>query len=166
MRTFKGTFRIPTEEDVRQVAEHMRMADRRELKRWTGQEPGYELKHSIDCSDVCYAGVFEDGRVACIFGACRVNLLDNTATIWSLSSTEVDRHPIEFYLGSKAGLDLIFREMSDVQFFANFVDLEYESAVNWLERLGFDMSLEAKRAGLRGGVFGQLYTINPYYKEA
>ena len=107
MRRF--AFRVPTDEDVAFVAANMREADRRELKRWTAQEPGYELKHSIDCSQVCYAGVFEDGKVACIFGACRANLLERTATIWSLSSTEVDRHPIEFYLGSKAGIDRIFR---------------------------------------------------------
>lgn len=163
MRRF--SFRIPTDEDVAFVAENMREADRRELKRWTAQEPGYELKHSIDCSQVCYAGVFEDGKVACIFGACRANLLERTATIWSLSSTEVDRHPIEFYLGSKAGIDRIFREMPDVEMFANFVDLEYESAVKWLEMLGFGKSLGSERFGIRGGVFGQLFCFNPYFKE-
>ena len=162
MRNF--SFRIPTEEDIAFVAANMREADRRELKRWTAQEPGYELKHSIDCSQVCYAGVFEDGKVACIFGACRANLLENSATIWSLSTTEVDRHPVEFYLGSKAGMDRIFREMPDVEVFANFVDLDYGSAVKWLERLGFGQSFDRRR-GIRGGVFAQLFCFNPYFKE-
>jgi len=158
------TFRSPAEADVTFLVEHMRGDDRRELKRWTGQDPEYEVRHSISCSQVCFAGVFGDGALACIFGACRANVLEEEAVVWMLSTTAVDRHPVEFYIGSKAGLDRLMGEMPEVGVFSNWVDLEYTRACRWLERLGFGMSLSTpKRPGFRGGEFGQFYIMNPHF---
>lgn len=166
MRAFGGTFREPTEADLAFVASHMREADRRELKRWTAQEPDYELRHSVAVSDFCRTGVFGDGAVACVFGAARANLVDGTAVLWSLSTDEVDSRPREFCLGSRAGLDLLMRSMPDVGEFLNFVDQEYEAAVRWIEWFGGTFSITTpSRAGVRGGVFRQFYVPNPYYKE-
>lgn len=166
MMKFKGTFRVPTEEDIKFVEEHMRRADRRELKRWTAQEPGYELRKSVRLSEVCLSGVMPDGRVAVIFGACRANLMDRTAVLWSLSTDAADASPVEFCKGTREGVDLVMRSMPEVEEFRNFVDLEYAAAVRWIEWFGGSFSVaEPKRLGVRGGVFGMFFIINPYFKE-
>lgn len=167
MKLKRGTFfRKPTDEDITFLAANMREADRRELKRWTGLDAEWGLRNSISQSEVCYSGVFADGRLACIFGATRINLMESDAVLWALSSTEVDRHRIEFAAATTAGLDLIFRAMPDTLEFGNWVDLEYESAVRWIERNGGDFSLATpRRPGRCGGVFGYFYMLNPYFKR-
>lgn len=159
------TFRVPTAEDIEFVAENMREADRRELKRWTGCDVRWSLENSIRQSEVCFAGVFADGKVACIFGATRVNLMEADAALWALSTTEVDRHRLAFLVGSKAGVDLVCRAMSDVAEFGNWVDLDYTGAVRWIERLGGGFALNAVRQGRCGGRFGEFYILNPYYRK-
>jgi hypothetical protein len=166
MSTKCETFRLPTAEDIEFVAANMREADRRELKRWTGCDSRWGLENSIKHSQVCYAGIFADGKVACIFGATRVNLMENDAVIWALSTTEVDTHRLEYVRATKKGLDLIFRAMSDVGEFGNWVDLEYNGAVRWIERNGGDFSLTTpRRKGRCGGIFGNFYMVNPYFKR-
>lgn len=159
------TFRVPTAEDVEFVAANMREADRRELKRWTGCDVRWGLENSIRQSEVCFSGMFADGKLACIFGATRVNLMEADAVMWALSTTEVDRHRREFLVGSKAGVDLVCRVMSDVAEFGNWVDLDYTGAVRWVEWLGGDFALNAVRPGRCGGRFGNFYFLNPYYRK-
>lgn len=165
MDTRGVTFRSPTAEDIEFVVEHMREADRRELKRWTGCDSRWGLENSVKQSEVCFSGVFADGKVACIFGATRINLLEDNAVIWSLSTDEVDSHRLAFAAGSKAGVDLIFRSLPDVGEFSNWVDLDYKEAVKWLEWLGGDFSVNSVRPGRCGGRFGEFYILNPYYKR-
>lgn len=167
MKLKRGTFfRPPTAEDIAFLAANMREADRRELKRWTGLDAEWGLKNSIAQSEVCFSGVFGDGKLACIFGATRINLLESDAVIWALSTTEVDRHKVEFAAATAAGLDLIFKAMPDTIEFGNWVDLDYTGAVRWIERNGGDFSITVpRRKGRCGGVFGNFYMINPYYKR-
>lgn len=160
------TFRVPTDEDIDFVAANLREADRRELKRWTGLDAEWGLKNSIRYSEVCFAGVFEDGKVACIFGATRINLMEDDAVLWALSTTEVDSHRLAFAAGSIAGIDMIFREMSDVAEFSNWVDMDYSSAVKWIQWMGGDFSIRpVVRKGRCGGEFSEFYIVNPYYKK-
>ena len=167
MRERGFRFRRPTEEDIRHLAESIREDDRRELKRWTGQDAEYEIRRSVECSHACYAADFGDGSLACIFGACRMNVLEGEAVIWMLSSKSVERHPVEFYAGSKAGLDALCRAMPDVATFYNWVDTGYARACRWLERLGFDTPIRAAlRAGVRGGTFRNYYYVNDHYRES
>jgi len=165
MIAFDGTFRRPTEGDIAYVAAHMREADRRELKRWTGQDAAYELAYSVKSSDTAYTGVFADGTIACIFGGCRANIVDGTGVIWCLSTTDVDAHPKAYVRGTFEGVDRIMREMPDVGEFVNYVDLDYVGAIRWIEKMGGSFAMNTKRPGLRGGAFAQFYLTNPYYQE-
>lgn len=165
MRLRNFTFRKPTEVDIAELIANMRENDRRELKRWTGVDVEWNVRNSVAQSAVVYAGVFEDGKLACIFGAARKNLLEKDALLWMLSTKEVDTHRVEFAIGSKAGLDKICREMSDVAEFGNFVDMEYEQACRWIEWFGASFSLSGKRRGANGGVFREFIYLNPYYKQ-
>ncbi len=159
------SFRPPTEADMDALAAGMRLADRREVRRWTGQDLAFEVRHSVETSDVCHAAFFGDGALACLFGACRANALEGEAVIWALTTEAVDRHRMEFWAGSKAGLDLLFREMPDVSAFSNYVDAEYAASLNWLWRLGATPALAPRRRGFRGGEFVPFYFINPHCSE-
>lgn len=165
MRVFKGSFRKPTEADIEFLVEHMREADRREIKRMSAQNIEWSVRHSVECSDACYTGVLEDGSIACIFGAMRGSLVDGSAVLWELSTDAVDRHPVEFAVGSKAGLDLLCREMDDVGEFGNWVDLDYRAAIRWIEWFGGSFASRELRPGLGGSKFGFFYFPNPHHKE-
>ena len=167
MKLKRGTFfRPPTAEDIAFLAANMRENDRRELKRWTGLDAEWGLKNSIAQSEVCFSGVFGDGKLACIFGATRINLMESDAVLWALSSTEVDRHKVEFAAATESGLDLVFRAMPDTLEFGNWVDLDYTGAVCWIEHNGGDFSLTTpRRPGRCGGVFGYFYMVTPYFKR-
>jgi hypothetical protein len=158
------SFRAPTESDVRYVAAHMREADRREVLRSDGLDPETVLRLSVAASRKCYAGVVGDGSVACVFGASQVNLCDETATLWMLSSEAVSRRPREFAVGSLAGVDLLCRELPEVAEFWNFVDAEYAAALRWVEWLGGGF-VHDWRFGRCGGVFRCFCLENPYHKK-
>lgn len=166
MREMGFRFAAPTEADIMELVAEMREADRREVKRWTGQDIEFGVRHSVEASDCVWAARFSDGSLACLFGACRGNILDGTGVIWELGTKAIDRHKKEFWVGSSVGLDMVCRAMADVGEFVNFVDLEYTAAVRWIERMGAAFSVVVpKRPGFRGGEFGYFYYPNPYYKE-
>ncbi len=157
------SFRVPTEADIRYVAEHMREEDRREVKRMSGTTHEEALRLSVAASRICYTGL-ACGEPSCIFGASCVNLCDGTATLWMLSSDAVDRHPLDFAVGSLAGVDRICREMPGIAEFGNFVDAEYGKSMKWVEWLGGQFTKESK-TGLCGGKFRFFFFRNPYTKQ-
>lgn len=166
MRDFGFEFRRPTVEDLSALAATMREADRREVKLWAGQDAEWAVRHSAETSDECWAARFGDGTLACVFGAMRANVVEETAVAWALTSSAVESHRVEFWAGTRAGFDLLCREMPDVGEFVNYVDLGYGAAVRWLERLGAGFSRGVPRAtGARGGSFGHFYIENPYYRR-
>lgn len=158
-------FREPTEADILFLVEHMREDDRREIKRWSGASIEEEVRASVKNCDIVLSGVFSSGELACIFGASRVNIMDNTGCIWELSTTAVDKHPITFAKASKVGLNKIMESLSDVAEFENWVDKDYEKAVKWIGWMGGDFALNKKLQGRFGGEFLNFYIPNPYYKE-
>jgi hypothetical protein len=159
----KYHFAPPAEADIKFLVEHMREGDRRELKRWLGTDIEWAVRHSVAMSDVCHAGFFADGSLACIFGATRLNIMEADAILWELSTTEVDRHKVEFVRAAREGLNMVFRAMPDVAEFGNWVDLDYTGAVRWIERLGGDFALNQTRPGPFGGKFANFYIMNPYF---
>lgn len=160
----KGFYlRRPEAGDIDYLAQHMREADRRELKRWNGQDAGYELELAVRLSDTVYTGCLDDGTILSMFGAARINLLEETGVIWELSSTDVNLNKRLFARASRMGFDALCRDLSDVNQFFNWVDVEYEAAVRWIQWLGGTMSIEPSVQGNFGGVFQRFWIMNPYY---
>jgi len=158
------TFRKPTEEDIKFLAEHMREDDRREVKRMSGYDVEGVVRMSVAASKVCYAGFASTGELLGIFGASNVNLCDGTAIVWMLSSDVADRRQYEFAVGSLAGVDLVCREMPEIAEFGNFVDTDYKKSMKWVEWFGGQFTREGL-VGRCGGKFRQFVFANPYYKE-
>jgi len=151
------------ESDVERLAGDMRYEDRRELRRWTGQSPLYELREAFRVSDVCFAGCLPDGGLLSLFGGKIDNVVDGTGVIWELSSNLANRHPLAFARASKFGLELVERELTGVEQFFNYVDLEYTRAVRWIEWLGGSLGVERFR-GAYGGLFAKFTIFNPFYE--
>lgn len=151
--------------DIGTLACTMREADRREVKRWSGNDPLRELDFSVRHSDSVWAGCSADGTLLCIFGGCRSNVLESTGLIWELSSEAVHAHWRTFARASRAGFEAVCRDLCDVQQFCNWVDTDYTAAVRWIERLGGAMSIAPAVHGPFGGVFRQFWIMNPFYKE-
>lgn len=149
--------------DVERLASDMRYEDRRELRRWTGQTPLYELREAFRVSDVCFAGCLPDGDVMSLFGGKVDNVVDGTGVIWELSSNLANRHAIAFARASKLGFELVARELTSVGQFFNYVDLEYTRAVRWIEWLGGSLGVERFR-GAYGGLFAKFTIFNPFYE--
>jgi len=165
VRPVTWKFRKPTEADIRLVADHMRTEDRREMKRLTGLDPEWGLRHSVADSDAVYAAELACGEVCSIFGAVRSNLVDSTGVLWNLSTDTVNRHPIEFAVASRDGFDRVMNDLSDIEEFVNFVDTDYKSAMRWIEWLGGAFTIKGLYAGKCGGTFRQFYIENPHYTE-
>lgn len=160
-----GTFYFRTlkEGDIKEFADNMRTADRRELKRWTGNHEAYELERACTLSDVLWVGCKKDGTLLSMFGGKRANVLDETGVIWELSTEEVNKNKLLFAKASKVGFDLVCKSLPDVGEFYNYVDTEYQAAVNWIEWLGGCLTA-TKFLGKCGGVFQQFIIGNPHFR--
>ena len=150
--------------DVEAFAANMRQEDRKELKRWSGNTPEYELQNAVDLSEVLWVGCLKDGTVLSMFGGKHANTLDETGVIWDLSTNGVNDHKLIFAKASKVGFDLVCKSLPDIGEFFNYVDTEYESAVKWIEWLGGTLSIDGAFRGRCGGLFRQFIIFNPYYK--
>jgi hypothetical protein len=149
--------------DADRLAADMRLEDRRELRRWTGQTPLYEIREAFRVSDVCFTGLLPDGRILSMFGGKLDNVVDGTGVVWELSTDLVNRHPLAFARASKAGFDLVARALPGVEQFFNYVDVGYARAVRWIEWLGGSLGVERFR-GAYGGVFARFTIMNPHYE--
>lgn len=160
-----AVFRPVAPGDVEAFASRMRAADRRELVRWTGNDPGYELRRAVDLADVVWVGCLPDGTALSMFGGCATNLVDGTGCIWELSTEDVDRHKVLFARASRVGMDMVMRALPHVREFANYVDTDYAQAVRWIEWLGGTLSFRDCFRGRMGGLFKCFYIENPHYSE-
>lgn len=158
-------FRKTTQEDIAFVANNMRKNDRIEVKRWGGFEVDYELKKSVEYSDVAWTGVFDSGEIACIFGASYSDILESKGRIWMLSTAAINAHPITFVKASRVGLNLVKESLPQVKIFENYVDSEYTSAVKWIKKLGGQVFKAKTCRGKCGGDFFYFRFLNNHYKE-
>lgn len=150
--------------DVIELANNMRAADRKELLEWTAQTPYWAAEQSFNQSDIVFAGRSPDGTLLSMFGARRDNLIEETAIIWSLSTEAVDHNRLHFVRNSKRGFEAIAKAMPDVEQFHNWVSLDYQGAVRWIEWLGAGLSVRPPIRGICGGRFGEFFIMNPYYE--
>lgn len=151
--------------DVEAFAARMRASDRRELVRWTGNDPAYELARAVELADVVWVGCLPDGTMLSMFGGLSVNLVEETGCIWELSTEDVERHMVLFARASRVGMDMVMRALPHVREFRNYVDAEYARAVRWIEWLGGTVSRVVSFRGRMGGEFRQFYIENPHYGE-
>ena len=155
----------PSLSDVAEFAAVMREADRRELKRWTGNGPEYELRRAVELSRHCLMASLPDGAPLSMFGVAESSILESEAVVWELSTVHVERHRFLFARESRRMFEAMCRLMPHTAEFSNYVDMDYARAVSWIEWLGGFISLEGSFRGACGGTFGRFTIPNPHYRE-
>lgn len=151
--------------DAEAFAGEMREADRRELRRWGGNSPLYELRRAVELSDALWVGCLADGTMLSMFGGKEDNPVEGTGVVWELSAVGADRHRTLFARRSREGMLMVFRALPRVERFYNYVDCEYEAAVRWIEWLGGRVSDGGGFRGMCGGLFKRFEFANPFYRE-
>jgi hypothetical protein len=106
-----------------------------------GRRPSSALRASLRASSFART-VFIAGEPAAMFGV--VELANGDAIPWALTTDVCDRYPVAFFKTSRhvlAALQQIFPRLFQ------FVDARYYAAVDWLERLGFQVAQKPEPFG-------------------
>jgi hypothetical protein len=134
--------------DIEYVARHMRDEDVEEVKAAKGFTPlqavAYSYKQSTDCNTLTYHGV-----PAAIFGITPDTMIGDRASIWSLTTPEVEKMPRSFLLATWFVINEYLNTYSELY---NFVDDRYKKTLGWLAHCGAKIE-DPKPFGISGMPF-------------
>lgn len=126
--------RAPRSEDVDFIYEHLREADREEIKA-IGFDSLPALRLGYKFSTHMYTGVEPDGTPCFLMGA--VVLPDNPiGNIWLLGTDAIERHSRTFLRNSKPVLEEVFNDTGALAL-SNSVHAKNLVHIRWLQWLGF-----------------------------
>lgn len=145
----KVTIREATMEDARYVADHLREADRNEVKAM-GLTPRVALESSRLLSDAVFTAEI-DGRIAMLFG-CGCTLTGTVAEIWALGTDVCTSAPREMLVYGRKIVQAFLETYPEMQ---NYCDARYHAAHRWLKKLGFTVH-PAEPHGPNGGLFRKI----------
>lgn len=127
---------LPVEvRDIAYVAVNMREADVLEIMASGGQRPAEALVASCAASALARS-LFIGGDLCAIFGVLK---LFTVAVPWALTTTDVERHPVDFWRASK----IVLAEMrKSYPSLVQCIDARHVMALKWALRLGFDTPVD------------------------
>lgn len=97
-----------------------------------GLSPEVVLNYGIETSLFSLAGLV-NGKVACIWGLDRKNVLDQTH-LWLVTTSLVEENKIRFLRENKRFLAWAVKEFGTIY---GYVDIRFKVSVCWMEWLGF-----------------------------
>jgi hypothetical protein len=134
-----------TIEHARDMAPRMRQMEVDEIMSSHGMKPLECLSVGVSDSVLSWAWII-DGRVGCMFGITRLNMLDNDCYAWLLSSDLVDKYPRLFARRCKELLpELLFYNGKLI----GHVDSRYDLSIRWLKWMGAKID-DAEPFGVQG----------------
>ncbi len=144
-------FREPTPEDVSNVANNLREADRTEILSAFGPcDVAALVTNSVMRSDLIWAGHFYDDQpAAALFGVTPVSLLGGVGSPWMVGTDEMFRYPGALVALSKRYIQKMAEAYPKL---VNYVDERNLRSVRWLKRMGFAVE-PAKPYGFYGRPF-------------
>lgn len=86
-----------------------------------------------------------DGLPACMFGWSLRSLVGGGALVWVFTTDAVERHPREFWRGSKMVLRSLLTDHGSVE---GWCDARFLQSAQWLRRLGFELGEPLDTAGV------------------
>lgn len=145
--TYPGKLRKPTVFDIVYLIEHMREADKREIKAFSGRTPEESFNATINLYET--STVWEmGGKVVCIFGTAPSGVPDEWL-IWMLATDEFDKNSKIF---RKYCREIFGKMIEGKKYLYNHVHAEHKSAVRWLKWLGCKL-YDAEPIGINGELF-------------
>jgi hypothetical protein len=133
---------------VARIALNCREADRHEL--WTGwrHTPERALRFGLEQSSHVWTGV-ANMRPFCMVGVVPESVLSGSGRIWLIGTDEILEHQLAFLRRCRP---ILARMQAVYSTLSNEVAAENESAVRWLEWLGFTL-YPARPIGIDGTPF-------------
>lgn len=125
--------RNSTMQDVNEVANSMREADKREVKSMTGSSPFEALLRGYENSNPCLTLVGDGGELV---GMCGVAPTEEqgVGAIWMLGTNHLTKYAAPFIRHSREAIDTL---MVNYQLVFNLVDARNTLHVKWLRWAGF-----------------------------
>lgn len=120
--------RPATEQDVKDLAPRLRLADVREIQAASGLSPEAALRASFKASEVCQALFVGDGPVLAIFGVCPGGV------VWMIGSDDLWKHRFNFLRQSRRVTEQL---LSSYRVLWNAVDERNFVHIRWLKWLGY-----------------------------
>ena len=124
------TYTRPTEEDMRELARHLRPEDRRELAGLVGDNIEAACLNSLRASSAAWICKC-DGFPLSAFGVAGSPI--GGGVIWMLSTTETSKHKI--YVGKKTR-EGIRAFLHDWGYLYNYIDAGNTETIKWLKWMG------------------------------
>ncbi len=123
-------------EDIEALSPFLREPDKLEVLTM-GVDPKEALTVSFKQSSACFSLLLE-GEIIAMFGIAPKSLLGNTAILWCLTSSGVEKVRVFFGKQSKKYVSCFLNQYAVLE---NWVDSRYERSIHWLKWLGaeFDM---------------------------
>lgn len=146
------TFEAALAAHAAELAREMRPADAAELTLMEGLPPGEVLEMSVRMSDAAFTARL-DGRIACIFGARRISLMEDSAAIWLVAGRVADERPLTFVRHVRRGMSLVRRAVP-AQVYTNYVWADNEKHVRLVQWLGAWLAV-GSAAAVRGRLGGR-----------
>jgi hypothetical protein len=154
-----GQIRPATKDDSKKIAPHLRDADKREVKAYTGLPPSAPLlQWALDQSDRSWALETSEGELAAILGTQPVYEQPGVGYVWLVGTPHLQTHRVEFLRGCKEHLPTIF---GPYDLLTNFVDERNTLHIRWLRWLGFSTIKRLPQYGAEGLPFLHFVGIKP-----
>lgn len=130
-----ATVRIADIKDVFLLAPKVKESDKIEVWRSHHRSPEAALMEGFTNSSLCFTVECNESPIA-MFGINPQSILGNNATIWLLSSDELEKIQKAFLRHSRRFINLM---LSEYALLNNFVDVENRQTIKWLKWCGANL---------------------------
>lgn len=143
--------RLPLDNDLRYLADHLREADRLELAATHGDELDILacLQAAVRASEDVFVAVTAAGEPFAVFGLAPVSLLGGIGCPWMLGTDTAAHHAIGVITLARQH---VARWSQRYSLLFNYVDARNKRSIGWLKRIGFTVQT-AQPYGLHGEPF-------------
>lgn len=127
---FDVRFTLPA--DAPEILKDLRKYEKRSVE-LLNMNPVFQLNKEIAESQYCFTGTV-GGKMAVIWGIKQPSLISDTAHLWAITTTLVDKYPFVFLRHSR---EFISQMESQYRILNGYVIDDYERSKKWLRWLGF-----------------------------
>lgn len=131
-------------DDVYEIAEQMRDADKAEVELLAGQSPLEALAVGYVNSAECITGIGKGGELVCMAGVVKTDV-KGYAAVWMLSTSAVERNKKALLRDGKKWLARMRKQYGTL---ANVVTADNSTHVGLIKHLGFTFGSTIQKAGV------------------
>lgn len=146
-----------TKRHAREMGRVMRRKDVDESRATGNFTPEGGVRMSLNNSTEAYA-VYAGDDLLAVFGVGPMHNAPGVHVVWAMTSVHVERHALTFWRCSKAAVEYL-RDRYEVML--NMIHSKYPEAMTWAQRLGFKVSADLEKFGLRGDLFARAVCYTP-----